>query len=378
MVDPAGLFTPFQLRSATLRNRIVMAPMTRNFAPTGVPGPQIAAYYRRRAEHGVGLIITEGTWVPHPGAAGYPDIPRFYGEDALAGWTAVAREVHAVGGCIMPQLWHVGLCQQAPRGKEGAEPPPVPPGRVGPSGIAGGLGVPIRKAAEPMTLADIEAVIDAFATAAKSACDLGFDGVELHGAHGYIIDQFLWHRTNLRTDAYGGSFENRARFAADIIREIRRRTRPDFPIVLRYSQWKLHDYGARLADTPQELERLLKPIVDAGVDLFDCSQRRFWEPAFEGSDLNLAGWTKKLTGKPTMTVGSISLDREFMSSMFGTERRANIAGIDRLVEMFDRGDFDLVGVGRALISDPEWVEKVRSRRISELRPYTPELLRELV
>ena len=376
--DGSGLFAPFAIGRTRLRNRIAMAPMTRGYSPGGVPGEEVAAYSRRRAEGGTGLILTEGTWIPHSGASNEPTIPDFHGEAALAGWRRIAEEVHAAGGAIMPQLWHVGLMSKKVPEHRRVGTTPAQPHHVGPSGISGGLDVPLFRAAEPMTLADIDAVIDAFATAARSAMELGFDGIELHGAHGYIIDQFLWHATNRRGDRYGGDHAGRATFAAEIVAEIRRRTAPDFPILMRYSQWKQHDYDARLADTPQELEAMLRPIVDAGVDLFDCSQRRFWEPTFAGSDLNLAGWTKRLTGKPTMTVGSISLDKEFMSSLFDRDKVAGVTGIDRLVEMFERGDFDMVAVGRALIVDPEWADKVRGGRLDELLPFSPRVLESLV
>ena len=156
----------------------------------------------------------------------------------------------------------------------------------------------------------------------------------------------------------------------------RRRTGPDFPILLRFSQWKQQEYTARLVTTPDELAHFLRPLVDAGVDLFHCSTRRFWEPEFPGSDLNLAGWTKKLSGKPAMTVGSVSLSEEFITTFQGAS--AGTAGIDQLLEMLARGDFDLVAIGRALLVDPAWTSKVRARRFDQLRPYTPEALKELV
>lgn len=368
------LFEPVTLGSARLANRIVMAPMTRNFSPGGVPGPDVAAYYRRRAEGGVGLIITEGSWIPHVSASNESNVPDFFGEAALVGWRRVVAEVHAAGGIIMPQLWHVGLIRKQPTRDE---PSGRPPGalQIGPSGVSGGYGHPIEATHPPMTLDDIDAVIEAFATAARSAFELGFDGVALHGAHGYIIDQFLWHRTNQRSDRYG---RDRAIFAAEIAAEVRRRTAPDFPILFRFSQWKSHDYDARIAETPVELETLLTPLADAGIDLFDASQRRFWEPSFAGSDLNLAGWAKTLTGKPSMTVGSVSLDIDFMTTLFVRGTRAGIAGIDRLLAMLERGDFDLVGVGRALLADPDWSHKVREGRIETLVPFEPKMLGSLV
>jgi 2,4-dienoyl-CoA reductase-like NADH-dependent reductase (Old Yellow Enzyme family) len=359
----APLFTPFTLRSLTLPNRIVMAPMTRGQSPGGIPGANVAAYYRRRAENGVGLIITEGTAIDHPAAVSGPAIPWFHGEDALTGWAAVLEAVHGAGGRIMPQLWHVGM-----RRPPGAEPnPEAPP--VGPSGLA----APGQRVNDPMTDAQIAEVIAAYARSARHACRLGFDGIELHGAHGYLIDQFFWAETNLRTDRYGGDIRARTTFAVDVVQACRRATSPGFPILLRFSQWKIPHYDARLARTPGELAMFLEPLVDAGVDVFHCSTRRFWQPEFGGSDLNLAGWTKKLTGRPTITVGSVGLDNDFISGIFD-RKGAGTAGIERLVKMVESGEVDLVAVGRALLVDPAWAAKIRDGRAADLIPFTPDAL----
>jgi 2,4-dienoyl-CoA reductase-like NADH-dependent reductase (Old Yellow Enzyme family) len=361
-----ALFRPFRLRGLTLANRIVMAPMTRSHSPGGVPGPNVAAYYRRRAEGGVGLIVTEGTYVPHLAAGFDPNVPRFHGEDALAGWRRVAEQVHAAEGRIFPQLWHVGLVV-----RPGQEPAAgVHP--VGPSGLA----KPGELKGQPMTQADIDNVREAFGKGAQSAQRLGFDGVELHGAHGYLIDQFFWDGTNQRTDQYGGDLASRTRFAVEIIEEVRRRVGPDFPLVLRFSQWKLQDFDAKLAHTPQELEKFLAPLTDAGVDAFHCSTRRFWLPEFQGSDLNLAGWTKKLTGKPSITVGSVTLSDEFMRS-FQSPEAAEVSGLDALLDRLDRDEFDLVAVGRSLIANPSWPAIVRKGDLGQLRSFQRDILAEL-
>jgi 2,4-dienoyl-CoA reductase-like NADH-dependent reductase (Old Yellow Enzyme family) len=361
----AVLFKPFTIKKLALPNRIVMAPMTRSKSPGGIPGPEVAAYYRRRAAGGVGLIVTEGTYVPDPGAGAYPDVPHFYGEESLAGWKRVAEEVHRAGGKIFPQLWHVGLVP-APDGT-------FRPGAVGPSGLAKAG----EKVTEPMTQQDIDNVIRAFGEAARSAERLGFDGVEIHGAHGYLLDQFFWGVTNRRTDVYGGDLLARTRFAVEVIREIRSKVSPEFPVCLRFSQFKQQDYSAKLAQSPAELEQFLAPLSAAGVDLFHCSQRRFWEPEFVGSSLNLAGWTKKLTGKPTITVGSITLNEEFTRS-FGSSATAGVTGIDELLERLEREEFDLVAIGRSLIVNPSWPAVVQRGAIQELLPFQRDVLAQLV
>jgi 2,4-dienoyl-CoA reductase-like NADH-dependent reductase (Old Yellow Enzyme family) len=363
-VQADALFVPFTVKGVTLSNRIVMAPMTRSKSPGGIPGPDVAAYYRRRTEGGVGLIITEGTYVPHAGARSYANVPHFYGEESLAGWKRVVDEVHSAGGKIFPQLWHVGLVP-APGGS-------FLPGAVGPSGIAKAG----EKVGERMTQRDIDDVVRAFGEAAASAEALGFDGLEIHGAHGYLIDQFFWDATNLRTDGYGGDLAARTRFAVEVIREVRRKVSANFPVSLRFSQWKQQDYNARLAQNPSELERFLAPLSEAGVDIFHCSQRRFWDPEFEGSSLNLAGWVKKLTGKPTITVGSVTLNEEFVRT-FRSSDSAGITGVNELVERLERNEFDLIAIGRSLIVNPSWPKLVERGALDQLRPFQRDVLAEL-
>ena len=134
----------------------------------------------------------------------------------------------------------------------------------------------------------------------------------------------------------------------------------------------------KLAHTPAELERFLAPLTNAGVDMFHCSTRRFWEPEFEGSDMNLAGWTKKISGKPTMTVGSVGLDEDFINAYRGKQAETDRAHLDGLMEMLARGDFDLVAVGRALIVNPDWPNALREGRLDQLKPWTPEALATLI
>jgi 2,4-dienoyl-CoA reductase-like NADH-dependent reductase (Old Yellow Enzyme family) len=340
--------------------------MTRAFSPNGIPGSDVAQYYRRRAENGIGLIITEGTVINHPSSADNPNVPHFYGP-ALEGWSAVVEHVHAAGGLIFPQLWHVGMIRSVGR-------PPNPESLpIGPSG----LDLSGNQVTSSMTESDIRSVIAGFATAAADAKKLGFDGIELHGAHGYLIDQFFWKQTNKRTDRYGGdTLQGRTRFAADIVASVRQAVGSDFPIVLRFSQWKPGYYSAKLAETPEQLAAFLEPLSAAGVDAYHCSTRRFWEPEFEGSDLNLAGWVRVLTGKPVITVGSVGLDEEFMSSLM-PGKVTQTTGIEGLIERLARNEFDLVAVERSLLADPEWAVKIRSGRWDELKPFTVDALRTL-
>jgi 2,4-dienoyl-CoA reductase-like NADH-dependent reductase (Old Yellow Enzyme family) len=352
------LSRPITLNGLTVPNRIAMAPMTRMFSPGGIPGEDVRSYYARRAAAGVGLIVTEGTYVGHESAGNSRRVPRFHGEEQLAGWAKVAEEVHAAGGTIVPQLWHIGMVR-----KQGDGPFPDAPA-MGPSGLVTAGAEPTGKA---MTQQDLDDVIAAFAQAAADAQRIGFDGVEIHGAHGYLIDQFLWAGTNRRTDAYGGSAVARTRFAAEIVAAVREAVSPEFPVIFRYSQWKQQDYTARLAETPEELEAILTPLAAAGVDVFHASTRRYWLPEFDGSDLNLAGWTKKLTGKQVISVGSVGLDGDFLNAFQG--EGAPLGSLDNLLDRLEADEFDMVAVGRALLQDPEWAVKVLAGRVDELRPY---------
>lgn len=368
--DTQILFEPLAIKSLRLPNRIVMAPMTRSFSPQGVPGADVAAYYRRRAEGGAGLILSEGTVIGRPASRNDPQVPFFHGEAALGGWKHVIDEVHAGGGRMAPQLWHVGAVKA--RYSEW-----VP---EGPAESPSGLAAPGNPRGVAMSETDIADTIAAFGRAAADARRLGFDMVEIHGAHGYLIDQFFWSATNLRTDRFGGAtLKARSHFAAEVVRSIRAAAGPDFPIALRVSQWKQQDYAVRLAHTPQEMTDWLLPLVEAGVDILHCSQRRFWEPEFPEIDgqqgLNFAGWAKKLTGAVTISVGSVGLSGDFLAA-FGGEA-SNPAGLDQLTGRMARGEFDLIAVGRALLADPKWTAKVAQGRWEDLRGFAPAALGSL-
>jgi len=354
------LYAPFTLKSLKLKNRFAMSPMTRYFAPDGLPTADMEAYYRRRAEGDVGLIISEGLGIDRVSSRAVNFVPNFYGA-ALEGWAKVLQGVHAAGSAMAPQFWHVG--GQPDYNFPDAEHAPLesPSGLIGPN-VAGG---------RVMSEEDIADNIASFARATLAAKVLGFDAVEVHAAHGYLVDQFFWSATNCRGDGYcGEEISARSRFGAEIIRAMRRAVGEDFVLSIRVSQWKTGYYDTKLAKTPAELESWLGPLADAGVDLFDCSQRRFWEPEFDGSDLNFAGWVKKVIGKPTITVGSVGLDRDLFADFASGESKPNLDSLEELTRRFDRGDFDIVAIGRALLGDPWWLQKIRDGRFSELQPYS--------
>lgn len=349
------LFLPLTVRSMTVPNRFAMAPMTRQSSPGGVPGPDVAAYYARRAAGGVGLIITEGVRLPDP-AAGYPEsVPTLAGAAALAGWRGVTEAVHAHGSVIAAQLWHQGAERDD---ADGVEP-------VSPSGVNG------RGESRGRSLAadELETVAGFYAEAARNARDVGFDAVEIHGAHGYLLDEFLWAKTNLRTDGYGGSLSARTRFPAEVVAAVRAAVGRDFPIIFRFSQWKAADFDATIAKDPTELQELLAPLLDAGVDAFHASTRRHYRPGFPEFDpiTSLTGWTKKVTGAPVIAVGSVGLETAHRGARAGEVIAP--APVNDVLAQFAAGEFDVVAVGRALLADPTWVNRLRDDSLDEFNGY---------
>ena len=357
------LFEPHTLKNISLKNRIVMAPMTRNQSPGGIPTQEVVEYYKRRAKADVGLIITEGIEVSHEASSAYPNVPRLDSQESRDGWKKVIEGIKSNNGAVIAQLWHCGGFR-----KLGMGPNPEVPGYT-----ASGLVRPGKRVAHAMTNIDIQETIDAFASDAKYCEEIGFDGVEIHGAHGYLIDNFLWSGTNDRDDNFGGSIESRSQLAAEITKAIRSNVSNNFIVGLRFSQWKQQDYQARLADSPEELLKVLKEPCDAGLDYLHPSTRRFWESEFKNSEETLAFWTKKLTNLQTMCVGSVGLDGEFTNMTAA----ANPVGIDKAIQDINENKYDMVAVGRALLSDHEWVIKMREGRIKDIIPYSKKALIEM-
>jgi N-ethylmaleimide reductase len=221
------LFTPYRLGTLDLPNRVVMSPMTRSRAAAGdVATPLMAQYYAQRA--GAGLIVSEGTQIS-PQGQGYAWTPGIYSAEQVAGWKLTTDAVHAAGGRIFAQLWHVGRISHVDLQPGGAAPLSstalqadgvkvfVDPEKKGPIVGVGGVGGMVQHSLpRALAIEEIPAVVQQFAQAAQNALDAGFDGVELHGANGYLINQFIDSQANHRTDAYGGSLAHRLRFLKEV------------------------------------------------------------------------------------------------------------------------------------------------------------------
>lgn len=351
-----ALFTPFQIKGVNLKNRFLMPAMQRGQCRDGAPSPELAAYYKRRVEGGVSLVIGESCAVDHPSATAQPIACRMNAQ-TLSAWAACVSAVKEAGGEMLLQLWH-----------EGAHRNDDDSATLSPSGYAH----PRLQRGHAATKEEMSELVDAYIRSARMAQSIGAAGIELHCAHGYLLDQFLWAKTNQREDGYGGvDMAARARFPAELLRAIRQTCGDDFLLSVRFSQWKEADYDARIAETPEALETFLGMMRDAGADLFHASTRRFWEPAWRNSPDTLAGWTRRLGGLPTIAVGSVGLDRDVMQS-FEDEQEATTttaASLTRLRQGLDEGQFDLVAVGRSLIGDPDWVSKVQAGRLDDVRAF---------
>ncbi len=370
ILDVSPMFEPLTIRTMTLRNRFIMPGMQRTWCRDGRPVPHLVEYYRRRAAGGTALVITETLAVPHPTSTQVPE----YGwirEDTIDGWKECIDAVKSEGGEFFLQLWHEGAIRSV-----GGDGPLSQYPTLSPSGLAG----PDKPNGRAATLEELAEIKEAFVQGALLAKRAGASGVEVHCCHGYLLDQFLWKETNRRTDGYGGDdMRDRVRFPAEIVAAVREAVGDDLVVSVRISQWKEVDYDAKVAETPAELEVLVRAFETAGADMLHVSTRRFWLPEWEGSDLGLAGWVKSMTRLPVAAVGSVGLDVDVMSNLLGEE--AHATGIPSFLEMtrrFDRGDFDLMSVGRGQIGDPDWVEKVRRGDIAGIRPFTrDDVLRDL-
>jgi 2,4-dienoyl-CoA reductase-like NADH-dependent reductase (Old Yellow Enzyme family) len=359
--DITPLLQPFRIRHLQLRNRFVMPGMQRWWCVEGAPDHRMVEYYRRRVLGGAALIISESCTVDHPSATKNPTFARMSPQTREA-WRACMTAVHEAGGAMFMQLWHQGGVNYG--GDAEVNPEFV---ALSPSGLSA-PGQPFGRAASE---ADLDGLKSAYVQGALDAVEIGADGVELHCAHGFLLDQFLWPKTNLRTDRYGGpAITDRATFIAELTEAVRAAIGPDVVISVRISQWKESDYDARIVDEPDQLGQLVRLLRSAGADIFHVSTRRFWTPEWEGSDLGLAGWAKSFTDAAVIAVGSVGLDVDVMASLNGEEGQATGASrMDELVRRFQRGDFDLISVGRSQIGDPAWVAKMSHHRIPDIRAF---------
>lgn len=337
-----NLFSEGRISNLTIRNRIVMPPMATNLAnEDGSVSQRLIDYYVERAKGGAGLIILENVQVDYPQGKNVSCQLRLDDDKYMAGFFELAEAVHNYDTKIFMQIHHAGR-QTTPGITEGLQPvssSPVP---------CSFLGVQPRE----LTINEIEEIIQKFVNTAVRAKGAMFDGIELHGAHGYLIGQFMSPRTNRRVDRYGGNFERRMRFPLEIIRRIKEAVGNDYPICFRFSADEFIDGG----NTLEEGKQIAKMLEEAGVHVLHVSAGIYesmptlLEPSrFEqGWRVYLAEEIKKVVKIPVITVGVIR-EPEFAEKVIAD------------------GQADFVAIGRGLIADPEWPRKAQEGRSNEIR-----------
>jgi 2,4-dienoyl-CoA reductase-like NADH-dependent reductase (Old Yellow Enzyme family) len=337
--------------------------MQRGFMDDGAPTSKMVEYLRRCAGGGVGLVICESTAPDHPSAYWLPMMGRLEAR-TLDAWRKVVEAVQSEGAAILLQLWHPGALRKLADGHPLASQPAWSPS---------GLIQAARPHGVAMTGDDLEELKAAYVRAARDAQSLGADGVELHGAHGYLMDQFLWAETNQRSDGYGGStLAERARYPAEVAAAMRAATGDEFLLSFRFSQFKEVDYGAAVARDPRDLAAMLVLMKHAGIDLFNVSSRRWHKPEWPDSEQpawSIAEWARSLVDAPVMTCGSVGLNVEMFANLFDDQEPSESALAQDLAGLADRvrqGRIDLVGVGRMHIANNDFVRKVREGRWGEL------------
>jgi 2,4-dienoyl-CoA reductase-like NADH-dependent reductase (Old Yellow Enzyme family) len=371
IIDTSALFAPLRLKNILLRNRFVVPSMQRGISQDGMPTSELATYYRQRAEGGFALVMSEACAIDHPSAGGEGKVLRMtsFTKDA---WRRCVEGVSAEGAHMVIQLWHRGGMREQILSGPGADIP-----TISPSGLAGRS----KSGGRAILPTELSGIKQSYVRSALMAQEIGAAGVEIHGGHGFLLDQFLWSVTNRRTDGYGGDdIAVRVRFPAEVVAAVREAVGEDFLISFRFSQWKQVDYETgQVVQSPEELGIMLNALRMAGVDLFHPSMRRFNRPEWPGSDRSLAGWTRMLSGKPVLAVGSVGGNCDLQSLYDGAQRAVQAEGestvdivrssLAEVMKCHSRGDFDLVAVGRASIGDPEWVNKIAAGRYEDIRRF---------
>lgn len=357
------LFDTVKLGNTTLDNRMGVAPMTRTSAtPEGLATDQMVSYYTKFARGGFGVIITEGIYPDGKYGQGYYNQPGLINNEQMQAWKKVTDSVHQAGGKIFAQLMHAGALSQGNRFVTDTIGPSV----VQPKGeqmkIYAGKGLfPLPKEA---TNSDITDVINGFVNAAKHAKEAGFDGVEIHGANGYILDQFLTDYVNQRTDEYGGSTENRVRLLVEAVKAVREAVGKDYTLGIRISQGKINDFHHKWAGKGKDAEIIFGQLGSSGIDYIHVTEYEAWQPAFpegEGTSAldsafddqgaTLAALAKRYGKVPVIANGNLH-----------DPIQAN--------ELIEKGEADVITIGRGALANGDWVNKVKNGE--SLEEFDPE------
>ncbi len=329
------LFSPFRLKNIDFKNRIGLAPMTRmSSSSDSIPRPDVLDFLVRRARKGAAIVYTEAIVTDNESAQGYPGQSRLLTQPQIDAWRATAKAIKNEGAVAIMQMFHCGRM---------AWPEINPAHRViAPSAIAPKQDNPLTGVPYPtpeaMSLSDIEQAISGFVETAKGGITAGFDGIEIHGAHGYLISQFLSAYSNQRNDIYGGSVENRYRFAHEVIKAVNEVIPEDHLLTFRISNWGIADMDVSLFESKEEYQALIRLLSDEPIDAISVSTYDYAEKAF-GTDMTMAQLTKEATKLPIMICGKI-YDRDTAEEALKNA--------------------DIVLSAKSLLLNPEWIEDIRA------------------
>ncbi len=337
-----------------LTNRLTVAPMSRVSAGAdGTPTDEMAQYYAQFARGGFGLVISEGTYTDTAHSQGYRNQPGLATDAHVTGWRRVTDAVHATGTPMFAQLMHAGAISQGNAHSAGA----IAPSAIAPIGQMleeyGGSGAwPVPR---EITSAEVDFVVAGFVEAATRARAAGFDGVELHAANGYLLDQFLTVYTNSRTDEYGGTVGNRIRLTARIVGEIRNQVASDFVVGVRLSQTKVNDLTYRWPGGATDAEVIFAAVADAGADYLHIASegRNFIDTARFADGRTITAVAKQVTGLPVIANGGMHDMRQ-------------------AADVLDDGHADLLSLGRGALANPDLPARLADN--AELDPFEHAML----
>ena len=336
-----ALFSPLQLGSVTLPNRMAVAPMTRiSASPDGRASERMASYYASFAEGGFGLVITEGSYTDKAHSQGYLNQPGLTDAEQVDAWGLVVDQVHAAGGKIIAQLMHAGALSQGNPFRDHT----VGPSAVQPKGqqmtfYHGSGPYPLPR---EMTQDDIDIAVAGFAEAAANAKAAGFDGVEIHGANGYLLDEFLTEGVNVRTDRYGGDAAQRLRLISEVVKAVRLAVGDAYLMGVRISQAKVNDYEHKWSAGEAEAEVIFGALGRLPIDYLHTTEFEAWQPAFAEGGPSLAALASRYSGLTVLANGSLH-------------------DPGRAAEMAFRGHADIVTLGRGALTHADWPTRVRSK-----------------
>lgn len=345
------LFEEFYLSGVRLKNRIAVAPMTRTSAsPFGYVTEQMIRYYAAYAEGGFSLIITEGTYTDEAYSQGYTNQPGIATEEHMKTWKPLIQAVHERGAKIFVQLMHAGALTQGNRFRSET----IAPSAVQPRGkqltIYGGEGD--YRLPRQMTRTEAEDVKSGFVQSACLAVEAGFDGIELHGANGYLLDEFITEYTNVRTDEYGGAVENRVRYPAEVVKAVKEAVKGACPVGIRISQAKVNDSSYKWSGGESDAAVIFAALVEAGADFIHVTEYDALSPAF-GEGKSLATCAKEYGHVPVISNG-------------------NLEDPERATRILKKGEADIVSLGKGALANMDWPNRVRSGQ--PLDPYDPDML----